>query len=435
MQTRHPHPALSCVLLFAVTCLSASSLAAQIPIGSALLVNPPSVGNQNQPDLRFDEKRNLWVAWVDSLDDAGQGADFDRVVARAISPQGVLGPVLALADTSDVPFTPAAYPVIVPSQDGSLQIFYTRYNNGGFALIYGQRFSSTGDPLADRFLISPPPPASTQRTAAATLPDGGVFLANIGTLCSICPKLRESLYARILAPDDSLASAFLQIPRKPSGTPDSGFQNLAADGLGNVTVVWSLGNGDPDSRDYSDIHARRFSSAGLPISSEFLVNSTTRGTQSAPSVAAAPAGDFVVVWQTQFPGGLFRSIFAQRFSKTGKKVGPEFRVNEDRVEKDFAPSVAMDPDGNFVVAWESFSVARPDCVQVRARLFRRDGKPAGPEFPVAPGDAACGEAPKAAFGPQGVFAIVWQVELGFSSDTGTDFDVYAARFSVSPSLP
>ncbi len=207
------------------------------------------------------------------------------------------------------------------------------------------------------------------------------------------------------------------------------------DGLGNATVVWSFGHGNPDASDYSDIRARRFSSAGVPISPEFVVNATLRGTQFAPSVAAAPAGDFVVVWQTRFPGGLLRSIFGQRFSKTGKKVGPEFRVNEDRVEKDFAPSVAMDADGNFVVAWESFSQARPDCVQVRARLYRRDGKPAGPEFPAAPGDAACGEAPKVAFGPDGIFAIAWEVELGFSPDTGTDFDVYAARFSVSPALP
>ena len=207
------------------------------------------------------------------------------------------------------------------------------------------------------------------------------------------------------------------------------------DGLGNATAVWSFGHGDPDANDYSDIRARRFSSAGVPISPEFVVNTTLRGIQFAPSVAAAPAGDFVVVWQTRFPGSLFRSIFGQRFSKTGKKVGPEFRVNEDRVEKVFAPSVAMDSGGNFVVAWESFSVARPDCVQVRARLYRRDGKPAGPEFPVAPGDAACGEAPKVAFGPNGIFAIAWEVELGFSPDTGTDFDVYAARFSVSPALP
>jgi len=200
--------------------------------------------------------------------------------------------------------------------------------------------------------------------------------------------------------------------------------------LGNVTVVWSVGNGDPDARDYSDIHARRFSAAGVPISQEFVVNTTLPGTQGDASVAADATGDFVVVWQTKFPGGLLRSIFGQRFSKSGEKVGPEFRVNEDRMEKDFVPQVAMDRDGNFVVAWESFSPARPDCIQIRARLYR-NGRPAGPEFPAAPGDAACGEAPKVAFGPNGVFAIVWHVELGSSPDAGVDFDVYAARFSAS----
>ncbi len=200
-----------------------------------------------------------------------------------------------------------------------------------------------------------------------------------------------------------------------------------------------MGNGDPVSnpRDYSDIHGRRFSSDGKSISQEFVVNTTLRGTQYAPSVAADAEGNFVVVWQTQFPGGLLRSIFGQRFSKTGQKVGPEFRVNEERFEKDFVPSVAMDREGNFVVAWQSFSRSptRAQCGQVRARLYRRDGTPAGPEFPVAPGYAACGEEPKVAFGPNGVFAFVWSVDKGYSPETGTDFDVHAARFSVSPALP
>jgi hypothetical protein len=422
-------------LVFGAICLLAPSLEAQSPLGSAFLVNPPSVGRQNQSDLQFDVQGNLWVAWVDSISQNGQDADFNRVMARSVTPPGQLGPVLVLADTSDIPLTPVIAPLILPRRDGSLQLFYLRPDKDFFALVYGQRFSTAGDPLAARFLISPGPPWASGRTAAAELPDGGVFLANLGALCEVCSKMKESLYGRVLAPDDSLASPFFQIPSRLSGAPDTGVQGLAVDGLGNATVVWSFGHGTPDARDYSDIRARRFSSSGMPISPEFVVNTTLRGTQFAPSVAAAPAGDFVVVWQTQFPGGLLRSIFGQRFSKTGKKVGPEFRVNEDRVEKDFAPSVAMDSAGNFVVAWESFSAARPDCVQVRARLYRRDGKPAGPEFPAAPGDAACGEAPKVAFGPNGVFAIVWQVELGFSPDTGTDFDVYAARFSVSPALP
>jgi hypothetical protein len=432
MQSKHPNTKRLRALVFALVCVVAPSLDAQSPIGSAFLVNPPSLGTQDAPDLQFDENGNLWIAWLDSI---GFLPTFNRLTVRAISPEGRLGTVLVLADTSDIPLTPVESPLIMPRRDGSLEVFYVRSNVNGFALVYGQRFSATGDPQAARFMISPGPPWASGRTAAAALPDGGIFLANLGALCEVCSKMKVSLYGRVLDPDDALVSPFFQIPSRLSGSPDTGVQSLAVDGLGNATAVWSFGHGDPDASDYSDIRARRFSSSGVPISPEFVVNTTLRGIQFAPSVAAAPAGDFVVVWQTQFPGGLLRSIFGQRFSKTGKKVGPEFRVNEDRVEKDFAPSVAMDSAGNFVVAWESFSLARPDCVQVRARLYRRDGKPAGPEFSVAPGDAACGEAPKVAFGPNGVFAIAWEVELGFSPDTGTDFDVYAARFSVSPALP
>ncbi len=417
------------ILAWAAVWAPARPLVAQSPIGPAFRVNSPSVGSQDQPDLLFDGDGNLWFTWVDSL---GAFPDFDRVVARRVSVGGELGPELVLVDTSDAPLTTAVDPLLTLRPDGGLQLFYTRSTEDGFDLVYGQRLRPTGETLGQRFLVTPPSPSNALRFAAASRPDGGVFLVTLGSPCSTCPQPRTSLYGRIIAADGSLASSFFRIPSKLSGVPGSGTRSVAVDRSGNALVVWSIGNGDPDSRDYSDIRARRFSSAGVPLGQEFVVNTTLQGTQADASVAANATGDFVVVWQTRFPNSLLRSIFGQRFSKTGQKVGAEFRVNEDRIEKDFLPTVAMDPDGNFVVAWESFSPERPDCMQVRGRLYRRNGTSVGPEFPAAPGGAACGEAPKVAFGPDGRFAIVWQVELGSSSDTGADFDVYAARFSVSP---
>ena len=411
-------------------CFWASSLTAQSPVGPKFLVNPPSSGAQDSPDLQFDNSGRLWITWLDTL---GPDAAFDRVMARAVLPHGDLGPSLTLLDTSDVPFTPAIEPLILPSHEG-FDLIYTRQTGQGFGHAYDQQFDDSGKPQGGRVVLTPPAPASAIGVAVAAFPTEGFVLMTTGTPCLTCPgPAQGSLFARIFAPDVSTVRQYFRVPRK-SEMAVQGVRSIAVSGEGDITAVWG-GVDDLAARDGSDIHGRRFSSLGEPVDTEFVVNTTLRGTQSAPSVAADAAGDFVVVWQARFPNSLLRSIFGQRFSKTGKKVGPEFRVNEDRVEKDFAPSVAMDHDGNFVVAWESFSQARPDCTQVRARLYRRDGKPAGPEFPVAPGDAACGELPKVAFGPNGIFAIAWEVELGFSPDTGSDFDVYAARFSVSPALP
>src|SRR6476469_9456871 len=139
MQNRHQGTGWLLILACAAACVFASSLAAQTPIGPAFLVNPPSVGNQNQPDLQFDENGNLWVAWLDSI---GFEADFDRVMVRAVSPQGELGPVLVLADTSDIPFTPVEVMQILPRRDGSLQVFYVRSDSDAFSQVYGQRFST-----------------------------------------------------------------------------------------------------------------------------------------------------------------------------------------------------------------------------------------------------------------------------------------------------
>jgi hypothetical protein len=44
--------------------------------------------------------------------------------------------------------------------------------------------------------------------------------------------------------------------------------------------------------------ARQFTSAGAPVGSQFQVNSFTNSQETFAAVATAPAGDFVVVWQT-----------------------------------------------------------------------------------------------------------------------------------------
>jgi hypothetical protein len=385
--------------------------------------------------LQFDNAGRFWVVWLDSI---GQFAEFDRVRARSVSALGELGPILDLVDTSDIPFTPALFPRIVPTDEpkGDFFLFYSRYSSDGLVRVYGQRVSPSGVLVGELFAASPPPPAAALGTAVSRKPQGGFFLLTALWRCVVCQNTRFDLNVRVLGVDGKPETPNVPLQRGRGTGGVQGARSLTVDGQGNAVAVWG-GIDDRDIRDSSDVYGRRFSSSGQPIGSRFRVNTTIRGTQAGPSVAADEDGDFVVVWQNRFPGGLLRSIFGQRFSKTGKKVGPEFRVNEERIEKDFQPLVAMDREGNFVVVWQSFSNSpdRAQCGQVRLRLYRRDGTPTGPEFPAAPGYAACGDAPKVAFGPDGVFAVVWSVEKGFSPETGTDFDVYAARFSVSPALP
>jgi hypothetical protein len=102
------------------------------------------------------------------------------------------------------------------------------------------------------------------------------------------------------------------------------------------------------------ILARRFTSAGAPIGGEFLVNSYTEGSQQYPTVALDGDGDFVVAWQDYGQDGDLRGVFAQRFDSTGHAVDTEFQVTSYTGNRQAYPAVAADQAGDFVVVWQSY---------------------------------------------------------------------------------
>src|ERR1700678_2226342 len=76
-------------------------------------------------------------------------------------------------------------------------------------------------------------------------------------------------------------------------------------------------------------------------------------------------GEFVVAWQrykyTNYSdnNGLndivnLYDVYAQRYDASGRAEGSNFEVNSHEFGQQFQPSVAMDPEGDFVVAWSGY---------------------------------------------------------------------------------
>jgi hypothetical protein len=89
-------------------------------------------------------------------------------------------------------------------------------------------------------------------------------------------------------------------------------------------------------------------------SEEFQVNTYTTESQKMPDVAMDGKGNFVITWTSWEQDGYWGGIFAQRFNKNGKPIGPEFQVNTYTESLQMYPAVAMDEKGNFVITWESY---------------------------------------------------------------------------------
>ena len=182
---------------------------------------------------------------------------------------------------------------------------------------------------------------------------------------------------------------------------------VASDAVGNFVAVWQDAVADGSSY---GIYARRFSAAGQPLGAgEFRVNTGTIGSQSNPAVAMAPDGDFVVAWQSVHENGAAENadgVYAQRYKADGTAQGTEFRVNVYTTGAQTQPTVGMEADGEFIVAWQS---AGQDGSGdgIYTRLYRADGLPKSSEFRINNYTGGSQVAPAIAVAPEGDFVIAW----------------------------
>lgn len=181
-----------------------------------------------------------------------------------------------------------------------------------------------------------------------------------------------------------------------------GSPSTAMDALGNTVVVWS-GNGIGDS---DGIFGQRYDSKGVALGTEFKINTYTTGAQARPRVAMDPTGDFVVVWQSINQDHSGNGIYAQRFLPSGAPVGAEFLVNTTTTGSQTEGVVAMDPTGAFVIAWTSPG-QDGNGYGVFARRYSSSGAPLGGEFPINTYTTNDQIDPSIAMDARGDFLIAW----------------------------
>jgi len=176
--------------------------------------------------------------------------------------------------------------------------------------------------------------------------------------------------------------------------------------MSSFVVVWE------DRADYR-VKGQRFDRAGVREGAEFSVS--TAGAAYLPAVAMGPDGDFVVVW-TQSPdagGAPNPGIRGQHFDAAANKLGAEFQVNTFTTSNQLFANVAVDGQGNFVVAWWSFT-QDGDGYAMMGQRFDAQGNRRGAEFQVNTYTTGNQFFSDISSDPAGNFVIVW------TSNPGTD---------------
>ena len=182
-----------------------------------------------------------------------------------------------------------------------------------------------------------------------------------------------------------------EIPVNTSTVDDQVDSDVAMAANGTFAVVWEDQDGD-------DIDGRLFNPAGLPLTPE--IDGDVDGND--PAIAANDAASLAAV-SYERDGEIYVSLLS---AITGS--GAEIPVSTTATDSQDNPDVAMDATGNFVVVWTDETQLLP---RVLGRLFDSSGTPTSAELPLSVADQEAAQ-PEVAMDADGDFVAVWQTDDG-----------------------
>lgn len=193
-----------------------------------------------------------------------------------------------------------------------------------------------------------------------------------------------------------------------NSAPRQVYPKIAIGAGGSFVVTWL----DIESRsNYArNVRAMKFN-PDASAASEELVLTFQNGLAWAPNVAMQPDGGFIVVWQEDGAG-----IVAQRFDTSAQQLGAPIRVD---AESGDAPEIATTGDGNFIVVWQR-NGEKDDPADVFGQRYTADGATIGARFRANTNTANIQEFPSIDIDTLGNFVVVWESYSDAAETRGQD---------------
>lgn len=336
-------------------------------LGPELTVNSGTSGLQDECQVIGLPGGGFAVAWTDySADAARSDAERDDPSGTSLSDIRVQlygadrAPLGASFLVNTVTEAGQYDPQITALADGTLVVIWADFSRLGADTsgsgVKGRLLSADGQPLGDEFLVNSTTPDLQYRAEVTALAGGGFVVTWINGQISSTREVR----AQVFEADGSRVGAEINV-----NTATAGYQQITdtvALAHGGFVVVWQdrskgVGGATGDSSEDA-IKAQVFTSEGLPVGGEILVNTATEGYQQSPRVAVLADGGFVVTWSDMSGERThtgedteFNAVKAQVFSGSGARIGSEFRVNVTTAGDQAGPDVIGRADGGFTITW------------------------------------------------------------------------------------
>jgi hypothetical protein len=311
--------------------------AAGIAQGSEFQVNSYATNTQTDPVVASDANGNFVVVWG-SVGPDGSGSG---VFGRRFSASGIPQSTEFQINSYTTGFQ--GRPAVASDASGDFVVVWQSAGQDGSGYgTFGRRFNASGASLGSEFRVNSYTTNDQRNPAVASDPTGNFVVvwesfAQNGTFAGIFGQRFDAAGA----PQGSE----VRVHSQPFGYHVQ--SAVASDANGNFVVVCAGSFGS-----VGGIVGRRFDASGAPLGDDFLVTTNTSGIQTIPIVSSDASGNFVVVWESTDQDGSGFGVFGRRFTSTGQPDGGEFQLSSYTTNNQNVPVVASSPDGDFVVVWQ-----------------------------------------------------------------------------------
>ena len=406
------------------------------PIGGQFQINSYTTGQQSRARVASDGQGDFVVVWY-GVGSKGTDTSYSSIQARRFGANAVAKGTDFQVNTYTHAYQDWPHVAVGPQGD-FVVVWQSMYSAGSDARqsIHGQRFDDSGTPIGSQFQVNSYT-TDVQLLPTAALSSEGQFVV-VWFSWGADDPVNSGGSVQGQRFDDSGTPDGGEFQVNTYWTNWQRYPVVAADGQGDFVAVWqSIGSFGTDDSGGS-VQAQLYEADGTLDGGQFQVNTYTTSLQYRPALAVNGPGSFVVAWQSYGSSGTDTdgwSIQAQRFDPTGATVGDQFQVNTYTTNNQSKTDVGLDSEGSFVVVWESRGSPGTDTsyLSIQGQFYDATGKPVGGQFQVNTYTYQDQRRPAVSnVDPEGNFVVVWE---SLSSDgPDTDWSVQAQRFASRPVL-
>jgi Ca2+-binding RTX toxin-like protein len=373
------------------------------------LVNTYTTSNQQTSSLAGLENGGFIITWQSE----GQDGAGTEIYGQLYDAAGAADGSEFLINTTTANDQNA--PAVAALADGSFVVTWeSDVQDGSDYGVYAQRFNADGTVAGSEFLVNTYT-SDGQASPQITALKGGGFVVTWES--ALQDGSVNGIYAqRYDAAGVAAGSEFL-VNTTTTGSQDS--PSITALDSGGFLVTWSGSDGSG-----SGINGQLYTSTGVASGSEFVINATTSGDQYIPSTAGLSGGGFVTIWESDGQDGSGAGIYGQRYTSAGVATGSEFLVNTTTSGSQRSGKVTALDDGGFVVTWQSDDGSNNG---VYGQLYDSSGVKSGAQFLINTTTSSNQIDANITALSEGGFVVSWTSDLQDGANNG----VYAQMFSYA----